>query len=113
MTKVLRHSLLLKTKSRYRAHPGQQFSNSAVRSCCCCLVPWVNVKKNVIVAITSDKGLYDGINSTSVKVSKTLHKMTSCNLVHGYLLLFIWLVLRTMAYNSSNQVQRKKVSMSS
>lgn len=72
----------------------------------------VNVKKNVIVAITSDKGLCGGINSTSVKVSKALQKMTSGNLVHGYLLLFIWLVLKTMAYNSSNQVQRKKASMS-
>lgn len=40
-------------------------------------MPWVNVKKNVIVAITSDKGLCGGINSTSVKVSKALQKMTS------------------------------------
>ncbi|XBJ16043.1 hypothetical protein VPH35_007771 [Triticum aestivum] len=39
--------------------------------------PSVNVKKNVIVAITSDKGLCGGINSTSVKVSKALQKMTS------------------------------------
>ncbi|BAF26253.1 ATP synthase subunit gamma, mitochondrial [Oryza sativa Japonica Group] len=40
-------------------------------------VPSVDVKKNVIVAITSDKGLCGGINSTSVKVSKALHKLTS------------------------------------
>ncbi|CAM0957067.1 unnamed protein product [Alopecurus aequalis] len=39
--------------------------------------PSVDVKKNVIVAITSDKGLCGGINSTSVKVSKALLKMTS------------------------------------
>ncbi|GJN39985.1 hypothetical protein PR202_gb29142 [Eleusine coracana subsp. coracana] len=39
--------------------------------------PNVDVKKNVIVAITSDKGLCGGINSTSVKVSKALHKLTS------------------------------------
>ena len=69
--------------------------------------------KNVIVANTSAKGLGDGITSTSVKVNKAPQKKTSGNLVHGYLLLFIWLVLRTMAYNSSNQVQRKKASMSS
>jgi F-type H+-transporting ATPase subunit gamma len=37
----------------------------------------VDVKKNVIVAITSDKGLCGGINSTSVKVSRALHKLTS------------------------------------
>ncbi|XP_066388494.1 ATP synthase subunit gamma, mitochondrial-like [Miscanthus floridulus] len=39
--------------------------------------PSVDVKKNVIVAITSDKGLCGGINSTSVKVSRALHKLTS------------------------------------
>jgi len=39
--------------------------------------PTVDVKKNVIVAITSDKGLCGGINSTSVKVSRALHKLTS------------------------------------
>ncbi|KAL6645535.1 hypothetical protein ACP70R_017143 [Stipagrostis hirtigluma subsp. patula] len=39
--------------------------------------PSVDVKKNVIVAITSDKGLCGGINTTSVKVSKALHKLTS------------------------------------
>lgn len=72
----------------------------------------VDVKKNVIIAITSDKGLCGGINSTSVKVSKALHKMTSGNLVHVYLLSFMWPVLKTMAHNSSNQVQTKKASMS-
>lgn len=37
----------------------------------------VDVKKNVIVTISSDKGLCGGINSTSVKTSKALHKLTS------------------------------------
>jgi hypothetical protein len=45
----------------------------------------VDVKKNVIVAITSDKGLCGGINSTSVKVSRALHKLTSGTL-------FAWLI---------------------
>lgn len=39
--------------------------------------PNVDVKKNVIVTISSDKGLCGGINSTAVKVSKALHKFTS------------------------------------
>ncbi|XP_072972991.1 ATP synthase subunit gamma, mitochondrial-like [Typha angustifolia] len=39
--------------------------------------PSIDVKKNVIVTISSDKGLCGGINSTSVKVSKALHKLTS------------------------------------
>lgn len=39
--------------------------------------PSVDVKKNVIVAITSDKGLCGGINSTSVKISKALDKLVS------------------------------------
>ncbi|KAL6867376.1 hypothetical protein ACP4OV_015400 [Aristida adscensionis] len=39
--------------------------------------PSVDVKKNVIVVITSDKGLCGGINTTSVKVSKALHQLTS------------------------------------
>ncbi|KAJ6809698.1 putative ATP synthase subunit gamma, mitochondrial [Iris pallida] len=39
--------------------------------------PSVSVKKNVIVAITSDKGLCGGINSTSVKISKALDRLTS------------------------------------
>ncbi|CAL9135190.1 unnamed protein product [Musa textilis] len=39
--------------------------------------PSVDVKKNVIVTITSDKGLCGGINSTSVRVSKALYKLTS------------------------------------
>lgn len=41
------------------------------------------MKKNVIVAITSDKGLCGGINSTSVKVSKALHKLTSGKLFNS------------------------------
>ncbi|THU51188.1 hypothetical protein C4D60_Mb06t28370 [Musa balbisiana] len=39
--------------------------------------PSVDVKKTVIVTITSDKGLCGGINSTSVRVSKALYKLTS------------------------------------
>ncbi|GFP78954.1 ATP synthase subunit gamma mitochondrial [Phtheirospermum japonicum] len=39
--------------------------------------PSVDVKKNVIVTISSDKGLCGGINSTSVKTSKGLHKLNS------------------------------------
>ncbi|KAF3976011.1 hypothetical protein ACB098_04G095200 [Castanea mollissima] len=39
--------------------------------------PSVDVKKNVIVTISSDKGLCGGINSTSVKTSKALFKLTS------------------------------------
>ncbi|KAK4750451.1 hypothetical protein SAY87_003933 [Trapa incisa] len=39
--------------------------------------PSVDVKKNVIVTISSDKGLCGGINSTSVKISKALHKLSS------------------------------------
>ncbi|KAJ9140544.1 hypothetical protein P3X46_031179 [Hevea brasiliensis] len=40
-------------------------------------VPSVDVKKNVIVTISSDKGLCGGINSTSVKISKAIHKLTA------------------------------------
>ncbi|XP_022885450.1 ATP synthase subunit gamma, mitochondrial-like [Olea europaea var. sylvestris] len=39
--------------------------------------PSVDVKKNVIVTITSDKGLCGGINSTSVKISRGLRKLNS------------------------------------
>ncbi|GFP84516.1 ATP synthase subunit gamma mitochondrial [Phtheirospermum japonicum] len=39
--------------------------------------PSVDVKKNVIVTISSDKGLCGGINSTSVKTSRGLHKLNS------------------------------------
>ncbi|GMN54278.1 hypothetical protein TIFTF001_023402 [Ficus carica] len=39
--------------------------------------PSVDVKKNVIVTISSDKGLCGGINSTSVKTSKNIHKLAS------------------------------------
>ncbi|KAJ0047888.1 hypothetical protein Pint_16249 [Pistacia integerrima] len=41
------------------------------------VAPCVDVKKNVIVTISSDKGLCGGINSTSVKTSKALHKLVS------------------------------------
>ncbi|GFZ17008.1 gamma subunit of Mt ATP synthase [Actinidia rufa] len=39
--------------------------------------PSVDVKKNVIVTISSDKGLCGGINSTSVKTSRAMHKLNS------------------------------------
>ncbi|MED6130607.1 hypothetical protein PIB30_002199 [Stylosanthes scabra] len=39
--------------------------------------PSVDVKKSVIVTISSDKGLCGGINSTSVKISRVLHKLSS------------------------------------
>lgn len=39
--------------------------------------PSVDVKKNVIVTISSDKGLCGGINSTSVKISRGLFKLNS------------------------------------
>lgn len=37
----------------------------------------VDVKKNVVVTISSDKGLCGGINSTSVKISKGIYKLNS------------------------------------
>lgn len=40
-------------------------------------IPSVDVKKSVVVAISSDKGLCGGINSTSVKVSRAVHKLNS------------------------------------
>ena len=39
--------------------------------------PSVDVKKNVVVTISSDKGLCGGINSTSVKISRVLYKLNS------------------------------------
>ncbi|XP_065856174.1 ATP synthase subunit gamma, mitochondrial [Euphorbia lathyris] len=39
--------------------------------------PSVDVKKNVIITVSSDKGLCGGINSTSVKISKAIYRMTS------------------------------------
>uniref|UniRef100_A0A1D1XXT3 ATP synthase subunit gamma, mitochondrial n=1 Tax=Anthurium amnicola TaxID=1678845 RepID=A0A1D1XXT3_9ARAE len=39
--------------------------------------PSIDVKKSVIITISSDKGLCGGINSTSVKVSKALYNLTS------------------------------------
>ncbi|CAK7327242.1 unnamed protein product [Dovyalis caffra] len=39
--------------------------------------PNVDVKKNVIVTVSSDKGLCGGINSTTVKVSKAISKLQS------------------------------------
>uniref|UniRef100_A0A0C9RPU0 ATP synthase subunit gamma, mitochondrial n=1 Tax=Wollemia nobilis TaxID=56998 RepID=A0A0C9RPU0_9CONI len=40
-------------------------------------VPGIDVKKNVYITVTSDKGLCGGINSTSVKISKAFSKMVS------------------------------------
>ena len=37
----------------------------------------VDVKKNVIVTVSADKGLCGGINSTSVKISRALFKLNS------------------------------------
>ncbi|KAK6928106.1 ATP synthase, F1 complex, gamma subunit [Dillenia turbinata] len=39
--------------------------------------PSIDVKKNILVTISSDKGLCGGINSTSVKMSKAIHKLNS------------------------------------
>lgn len=39
--------------------------------------PSVDVKKNVIITISSDKGLCGGINSASVKASRNIHKLNS------------------------------------
>jgi F0F1-type ATP synthase gamma subunit len=78
--------------------------------------PGVDVKKNVIVAITSDKGLCGGINSTSVKVSKALLKMTSGNLVHDFChhlsgsyskQLLIYLIIRSRERNQVCHIGRK------
>ncbi|KAG5536461.1 hypothetical protein RHGRI_024030 [Rhododendron griersonianum] len=44
---------------------------------CDALTVGVDVKKNVIVTISSDKGLCGGINSTSVKMSRALHKLNA------------------------------------
>ncbi|XP_022769251.1 ATP synthase subunit gamma, mitochondrial-like [Durio zibethinus] len=46
-------------------------------TCLCSRPQGVDVKKNVVVTISSDKGLRGGINSTSVKISKALHKLNS------------------------------------
>ncbi|XP_058754738.1 ATP synthase subunit gamma, mitochondrial [Vicia villosa] len=37
----------------------------------------VDVKKNVVITVSSDKGLCGGINSTSVKISRVLSKLNS------------------------------------
>lgn len=39
----------------------------------------VDVKKNVVVTVSSDKGLCGGINSTSVKISRVMQKLNSGN----------------------------------
>lgn len=44
--------------------------------------PSVDVKKNVILTISSDKGLCGGINSTSVKMSRALYRLTSAGPEH-------------------------------
>lgn len=43
----------------------------------CVAILGVDVKKTVVVTISSDKGLCGGINSTSVKISKALLKLIS------------------------------------
>lgn len=56
----------------------------------------VDAKKNVIVTVSSDKGLCGGINSTSVKISKGLHKLNSgifCKLMHSIFEDFYFLLL--------------------
>ncbi|XP_074317070.1 ATP synthase subunit gamma, mitochondrial-like [Silene latifolia] len=40
-------------------------------------IPSVDVKRNVIVTISADKGLCGGINSTSVKTSRAVHKLNA------------------------------------
>lgn len=37
----------------------------------------IDVKKSVVVTLSSDKGLCGGINSTAVKVSRALYKLNS------------------------------------
>ncbi|GAB2289707.1 hypothetical protein Dimus_024016 [Dionaea muscipula] len=39
--------------------------------------PSIDVKKTVVITISSDKGLCGGINSTSVKISRAVHKLNS------------------------------------
>ncbi|CAN1277635.1 ATP synthase subunit gamma, mitochondrial [Linum perenne] len=39
--------------------------------------PAVDVKKNIVVTVSSDKGLCGGINSTSVKISRAIYKLSS------------------------------------
>lgn len=58
------------------------FLSLTMFSMTCCILG-VDVKKTVIVTITSDKGLCGGINSTSVRVSKALYKLTSGTIIYG------------------------------
>lgn len=51
----------------------------------------VDVKKNVVVTISSDKGLCGGINSTSVKISRALNKLNAGNFCTFYLHILWWL----------------------
>jgi len=39
--------------------------------------PGIDVKKSVVVTLSSDKGLCGGINSTVVKVSRALYKLNA------------------------------------
>jgi F-type H+-transporting ATPase subunit gamma len=59
----------------------------------------VDVKKNVIVAITSDKGLCGGINSTSVKVSRALHKLTSGSFSLGWHEYNLYILFQVREFN--------------
>lgn len=37
----------------------------------------MDVKRNIVITVSSDKGLCGGINTTSVKVSKAINRMNS------------------------------------
>ena len=39
--------------------------------------PGIDVKKSVVVTLSSDKGLCGGINSTVVKVSRALYRLNA------------------------------------
>ncbi|KMZ62100.1 ATP synthase gamma chain [Zostera marina] len=40
-------------------------------------IPSMDVKRNIVITVSSDKGLCGGINTTSVKVSKAINRMNS------------------------------------
>lgn len=79
----------------------------------------VDAKKNVIVTISSDKGLCGGINSTAVKISKSLHKLNSgifCKLMHSIFVDAYFLLLVRLVFFLSENVfcfcrsrQRKQI----
>lgn len=76
----------------------------------------VEVKKDVIVTVSSDKGLCGGINSTSVKVSKALHKLTAgISWKPGSWLLVFWFLpkflcaLVLVSFDCPRSWQRNKI----